>query len=80
MLATINFISALPVPCPTGQISEKDRCVPVPTEKRDFLDRLPDLHGETEIRKIRGVIHRELCPEGYIMIRGKCQPMKPKPK
>jgi hypothetical protein len=66
VLATINFISALPVPCPSGQISENDRCVPVPTEKRDLMDQPP------KIRKIRTVIQHE-CPPDQIMIRGKCR-------
>jgi hypothetical protein len=70
VLATINFISALPVPCPTGQIPENDRCVPVPTEKKDLMDQPTHLHEE--IRKIRTVIQHE-CPQDQIMIRGRCR-------
>jgi hypothetical protein len=74
VLTTINFISGLP--CPTGQISENDRCVSVKmaTDKREFLDHFPDLLGETKTRKTRkAIVEKPECPPDYIWLKGKCR-------
>jgi hypothetical protein len=69
VLATINSISALPVACPTGQIPENDQCVPVPIEKRDFIE-------ETYQRNSRTVVQTTpTCRPGYYWAYGKCRPL-----